>query len=155
MPELYQSTGQLTGNLNIDADVIARGRVTLTATNQGPGSVYAPYYYVSFSKDIEYLNVSAIRPDVAVWEASVDDPPFELHRKCPYTQWRTGARDIERIVNYSLFVATNKTTGQSLRLIIEMFSSTQNVERTFFYTIYNKAIATQDGSLYPSDGSFS
>lgn len=154
MTDIYQSSSELVGDLTKDKNILYRGRVQLTTANQGPSSTYAPYYFVTYTKDIEFLNVSALRPRIEVWESAVG-APYTLQRQCPYTQVRAGFDTLQRHVNVELFFAAgSKTTGDSLRLIITVFSRTQNYTAEYFYTITNETIATLDGSLYPSDGSF-
>ena len=158
MADEYQSSSVLTSRLNRDRDVLWRGKVQLIAHNQGPMGVYAPFYYAQWDKDIEFLNAEALRPEVEVWASSPDgDFPenlYERHLKTPFTLVEPGTADIS---NYTVvaerFTPGGKTTGDVLNVSVALWSRYQDVSWTYFVTIFNRTIATSDGSLYPdADG---
>lgn len=156
MNELSQSSGQLTGTLNNTRDVLARFRVTLTTNTQGPGSIQAPYYIATYTKELEFLNTEALRPRVEVWAALEESTaPFTAFRKCPFTSNEAGTKNISRNVNVNIQEGTSKTTGFNLNVVISYFSKDVGAMATFFVTVYNDSIASTDGSLYPNEGSFS
>lgn len=157
--EEYQTSSQLTSRLNRDRDVLWRGRVELTANGQGPMSIYAPYYFVEWEKDIEFLNAEALRPEVEVWASKPDgafpETLYERHIKAPFMLVEPGTDNVSENTTISeRFTPGGKTTGDVLNVRIALWSRYQDVSWTYFVTIFNRTVATSDGSLYPNQGSF-
>ena len=155
-----QSTNRAVGDVTVDADVLWRGSVELTTENQGPTSIYAPYYYVSWTKDIDFLNIDDFMPEIEVYAATESAGTYDAFFKCPFmtitdsNDVTDGAGHVQYAVRVGLNIGATKTSGRYVNVFINAFSRTQSVARTFFITVKKGTRASVDGTFYPSEGSF-
>lgn len=147
-----QSTSELVGRLEPEESAIHRGYMSIICSNQGPASVYAPYYGAVGSKDITYLNFGTQIPQFDVYE-QLDAVTY---KKCPYTNYRPDTGEITRQVSVNVGEATTKETGVTTLFKISVININQELASTrFFYTIKNALAADATLERFENDGSFS
>lgn len=148
-----QSSSDIVGMLNQSENVLYRGRVTLTTTNQGPSSIYAPYYYASNTKDLSFLNTAGLFPQVEVFMRTGTAGSL-VFTKCPFLDVDPGTLNVGQFAQVQLSQRTSKVGGYTLGLTIGYFNKTQNTTREFYYTVLGVAVGSTDSSRFPNDGSF-
>lgn len=154
MSQPFVSSDQIVTKADPDADVLWRGQFGLTTATQGPGSLYAPYYFASKVIDLSFLNTNGTFPKIEVWAFSGSAGSRQF-TQCPYAFVDAGTLDMLTYTKVDVQENIAKTDGYSVGLEVSLFHKTQNSQVQFYFTVTKLRIGTSDPTQFYDYGDFS
>jgi hypothetical protein len=148
MPDIYNKTSSLTGELNTQKDILYKARLQLTASGSGPGGIFSPYYWAGDSVQLDFLRLGDIIPRVEVVQLTGD--PADTVTYCPYTVVEPGTKNVQKTVEVFYGRGDPQAEGNALFVFISVFSINQESDPTdFLVTVYNQEVGRFSKEQYP------